>query len=235
MKDSVVMVTGGAGNIGRAVTREFLERGARVAVPIYKTDTVAVLDELQASYPDRLNTFALDLTTERGSQQAVQRVVEWAGRLDTVAHMVGGYSGGQRLADADISVWSRMMDLNLNSAWLIARASIPLMLQGGGGSMVFISARAARKGRRGHAAYAVSKSALLTLVEAIAEEYGGEGVRANAVLPGTVDTEANRRAMPDADHSAWTSAEEIARVIYFLASPAAAAVNGAAVPVFGRS
>src|SRR5690606_1850699 len=104
--------------------------------------------------------------------------------------------------------WDRMMDLNLKSAWLIARYAIPRMLESDGGSLVYVSSRAALHERAGQAAYAVSKSALLTLVEAISEEYRTQGIRPNAVLPGTIDTEANRSAMPDADHSTWTRPEE---------------------------
>lgn len=235
MTESVALVTGGAGNLGRAVTRTFLERGARVAVPIYKTDRADALDPLKEEFGDRLLPFALDLTTERGANAAVEQAVEWAGRLDTVVHLVGGWRGGARLAETPIDTWERMIDLNLKSAWLMAHAAIPMMVRGGGGSLVFVSSRAARRGRAGHAAYAVAKGGICTLVEAIAEEYGEEGIRANAVLPGTVDTEDNRRAMPDADQSRWTPPEEIARVILFLALRDSAAVNGASVPVYGRS
>jgi NAD(P)-dependent dehydrogenase (short-subunit alcohol dehydrogenase family) len=235
MNDRVVLVTGGAGNLGRAVTGAFLESGAQVAVPVYKTDQQGALDELQARHGDRLMSFALDLTTERGADAVVHQVLEWRGRLDSVVHLVGGYSGGARIADTPIAVWDRMIDLNLRSAWLVAHSAIPSMREAGGGSMVFVSARAALQQRTGHAAYAVAKSALITLVQSIAEEYGAEGLRANAVLPGTIDTEGNRSAMPNADHTRWTTPDEIARVILFLASDAAAAVNGAAVPVYGRS
>lgn len=235
MNDAVVLVTGGAGNVGRAVTRAFLDAGARVAVPFYKTDLPNALESLQSEFGDRLYGFALDLTTERGAQQAVRQVVEWGGRLDTVAHLVGGYLGGRRTAETEVEAWDRMMDLNLKSAWLVSRSAIPEMLERGSGSLVFVSARAARQIRSGQAAYAVAKSALLTLVETIAEEYRREGIRANAVLPGIIDTEANRRAMPDAEHEQWTRPEEIARVIRFLASAEASAVNGAAVPVYGQS
>lgn len=235
MKDSVVLVTGGAGNLGRAVTRAFLERGARVAVPFYKTDVPDALDSLRGEFTDRLHSFALDLTTERGAEQAVQQTVEWGGRIDSVAHLIGGYSGGPRLADTPTEVWDRMIDLNLKSAWLITRFTVPRMLERGSGSFVFVSSRSARRDRKGHAAYAVAKSALITLAEALYEEYGADGIRANAVLPGFIDTAANRRAMPDADHSRWTPPGEIASVIAMLASSDAAAVNGAAVPVYGRS
>lgn len=234
MTESTVIVTGGAGNIGQAVTRAFLSAGARVAVPFYKTDLPDALDALKSEFGgERLLSFALDLTTERGATAAIHEVVEWTGRLDAVAHMVGGYRGGANLADTAVEVWDRMMDLNLKSAFLVARAAIPEMIRTEGGSLVFVSSRAALHNRRGHAAYAVAKSALITLVEAIAEEYRDRGIRANAVLPNIVDTEDNRRAMPDAVGDAWTAPEEIARIILFLASGQATVVNGAAIPVHG--
>lgn len=235
MNDSVVLVTGGAGNVGQAVTRRFLEAGARVSVPFYKTDATTALDELSREHGERLHSFALDLTTERGAEQAIQRTVEWAGRIDGLVHLVGGYLGGTRVAETEIDAWDRMMDLNLKSAWLVARAALPVIVKSGGGSMVFVSSRAARSGRAKHAAYAVAKSALLTLVESIAEEYARDEIRANAVLLGTVDTPGNRRSDPDADTSLWTQPDEIARVIVFLASDDAAAINGACIPVYGRS
>ncbi len=235
MNDAVALVTGGAGNVGRAVTHAFLERGARVAVPLYRTDQPQTLEPLVEQYGDRLHRFALDLTTERGAEQAVKQVVEWAGRLDVVAHLVGGYSGGAKLGDTAVDAWDRMIDLNLKSAYLVAHFAIPEMLEHGGGSFVFVSSRAALRDRGGHGGYAVAKSALITLAAVIAEEYGEEGIRANAVLPGTIDTEANRQSMPRAKHDNWTSPEEIAEVIAFLASSASSAINGAAVPVYGKS
>ncbi|CAN5847345.1 SDR family NAD(P)-dependent oxidoreductase [soil metagenome] len=235
MTDAIVLITGGAGNIGRSVTRAFLEAGARVAVPVYKTDQADALDALRTEFQGRIHSFALDLTTERGTEAAIREVMEWGKRLDTVVHMIGGYTGGVKLADTPVAVWDRMIDLNLKSAWLMTRAAIPQMLQSGGGSFVFVSSRAALKGRSGHAPYAVSKAALITLAEALSEEYRAAGIRANAVLPGTVDTDDNRRAMPNADHESWTQPDEIARTILFLASPEASAISGAAIPVYGRS
>ena len=234
MSDPVVLVTGGAGNLGRAVTRTFLENGAKVAVPLYKTDTKESLDPLTQEFGKNLHTFLLDLTTERGADDAVKQVVEWGGRITAVAHLVGGYFGGA-LADTPVEGWDRMMDLNVKSAYLVARAAIPRMVSGGGGSLVFVSSRASREGRAGHPAYAVSKAALNVLVESIADEYRKQGIRANAVMPGTIDTETNRRAMPNADYSTWTPPEEIARVIHFLTTPAAATISGALVPVYGVS
>ncbi|MDQ3556132.1 MAG: SDR family oxidoreductase [Gemmatimonadota bacterium] len=232
--NSIVLVTGGAGNLGQAVTRVLLESGLRVAVPFYKTDAADALDALKPEWGERLFTFALDLTTERGARAAVEQTVEWGGRLDALCHLIGGYRGGSRVADTPMEVWDRMIDLNLRSAWLIARAALPEMVARGRGRLVFVGSRAVFHGRAGNAAYSVSKAGLGTLAAAIAEEYGTDGIRANLILPGTVDTADNRAAMPDADHSRWTPPEQIARVIHFLVSDASAPINGAAVPVHGR-
>lgn len=230
----VAFISGGAGNLGRAVTRAFLEAGWRIAVALHHTDARDALDALRREFPGRVQSFLLDLTTWRGAEAAIRETVEFGGRLDAAVHLMGGWAGGAKVADTDVELWERMMDLNLKSGYLVARASIPRMLDGGG-SLVFVSSRAAREKRSGMGAYAVAKAGLLVLAETIAEEYRERSVRANAVLPGTIDTPANRRAMPNADASKWTPPDEIARVILFLASPESAPVNGAAVPVYGRS
>lgn len=231
MNDSVVLITGGAGNVGREVTRAFLREGARVAVPVYKTDASNALDPLREEFGPRLFSFALDLTTERGAQEAVREVVEWGGRLAALVHLVGGYTGGRPLTDTAVEAWDRMMDLNLKSAWLTARFAIPVMLRQGGGSIVFVSSRGAFENRAGNVAYAVSKAALLTLAETVVEEFGDRGIRANVIVPSTVDTPANRRTMPDADRSRWTDPERIGSTILDLVAGRANAANGAAVPV----
>ncbi|HYH81982.1 MAG TPA: SDR family oxidoreductase [Longimicrobium sp.] len=231
----VAFISGGAGNLGRAVTAAFLDAGWRISVALHHTDRKDALDPLLKAHPGRVSTCMLDLATERGADSAIRQTVQWGGRLDAVIHLMGAYHGGAKVADTTQGVWDAMITVNLTSAFLLARAAIPRMLEGGGGALVFVSSRAAREKRSGNSAYAVAKSGLLVLAETIAEEYGDEGIRANAVLPGTIDTPANRQAMPDADASKWTPPDEIARVVLFLASPDAAPVNGAAVPVYGRS
>lgn len=234
--DFVALVPGGAGNLGRAVTRILLEGGARVAVPFYKTDAADALDPAKAEWGDRLHTFALDLTTERGAEAAIRQTVEWGGGLDAVCHLIGGFrGGGMRLAETPFELWERMLTLNLRSAWLVTHAAVPALVARGGGSVVYVGSRAAVQGHAGRAAYSVSKAALGTLAAAVAEEYAAERVRANVVLPGMVDTPDNRAAMPDADHTRWTPPEQIARVIHFLMSPVSEPINGTAIPVYGRS
>ena len=232
----VVLITGGAGNLGRAVSRAFLAAGWRAFIPLHQNDRKDALDALNAEFgAGRAHGALLDLTTERGAASAVQQAVEWGGGLDAAAHLMGGWSGGKRIPDTPGDLFQTMLQLNLTSAFLIARAAIPRMVERGGGSLVFVSSRSALERRSGNAAYAVAKAGLLVLAEAIAEEYGEAGVRANCVLPGTIDTPANRAGQPDADHSRWTPPQQIADAILFLASPAGMAVNGATLPVYGRS
>src|SRR5690606_37529161 len=116
-------------------------------VPFYKTDQVSALDDLRSEFGNRLYTFALDLTTERGAEQAVRQVVEWGGMLGTVVHLVGGFFGGLRLVDTPFEAWKRMIELNMTSSYLITRFAVPPLLESGGGSLVFVSSRAAFEGR----------------------------------------------------------------------------------------
>ena len=228
--DRVALITGGTGALGRACVDLFLEDGWRVAVPVHHS--AEGLRDAAERHGDRLTSFPADLTTAEGADGAVERTMAWGARLDAVVHTVGGYAGSGLLHEAPVDEWDRMMDINLRSAYLVARAALPPLSRDG--SLVFVSSRTALKARKGHAAYAVSKAALIALVEAIAEEQKGRA-RANVVLPGTIDTAANRATFEDAKSASWTPPEEIARVILFLASSASAPVSGAAVPVYGDS
>jgi NAD(P)-dependent dehydrogenase (short-subunit alcohol dehydrogenase family) len=223
----VTMVTGGAGNLGRAVTRAFLQAGHRVFVPLHKGDA-HTLDGLSHEFSGRVDTCFLDLTTERGAAAAVREAVDWGGRLDSVAHLVGGWSGGALVGDTPPDLWDHMMELNLRSAYLVARAALPVL--GDGGTILFVSSRAARERRARNGAYAVSKSALLTLTEVIAEEY--PALRSYAVLPDTLDTPANRASMPDADPASWTTPETVAARIVSLCSGDAPEPSGSAIPMY---
>src|SRR5690606_26935844 len=161
-------------------------------VPVYKSDQPSALDPLRDRYPEeRLFSFALDLTTERGAEQAIRQTLEWGGSLAGVAHMVGGYSGGTNVAETPMEVWARMVDLNMTSAYLVARFALPKLVDGGGGSLAFVSSRAAFEALAGRAAYAATKAGLVSFVKAIAEEYGPAGVRANVVIPDTLGTAAH--------------------------------------------
>ncbi len=223
-----VLISGASGGLGEAVTRAFLAAGCRVAgaARSWKPDRVLAGDFLP---------LAADLTATEGCESVVGAVLERWKRLDAAIHLMGGFAAGGPLQTTSEAVWDRMMSLNAKAAFLFFKAALPTMLEAGNGRLIAIGARAGAQPPAGLAAYAASKAALHAIVEALAAELISSGVTANAVLPSTIDTPANRAAMPDADHARWVPAESLASLLLYLASPAAAHVNGALIPVYGRS
>jgi NAD(P)-dependent dehydrogenase (short-subunit alcohol dehydrogenase family) len=230
MQNRVVMVTGGFGTLGRAVARAFESQGAKVAV----VDRSAIPPGDSSSASDRLLKLEnVDLTRYPDAITAVQRVTAYFGRLDVLVNIAGGFVW-QTLADGDPENWDRMYAINLKTAVMASKAALPALLESGAGRVINIGAGAAAKAGAGMGAYTASKSGVQRLTESLAEELKDRGVTVNAVLPGIIDTAQNRADMPKADHSRWVAPEAIADVILFIASDAARAVTGAAIPVFGR-
>jgi NAD(P)-dependent dehydrogenase (short-subunit alcohol dehydrogenase family) len=221
MDDSttVVIVTGAAGHLGRAVARHFAARGARLLL-------VDV---------ERLRLVGADQRDPLQAAAAVQQALPDWGRVDVLVNVAGGFQIGDVLNEADDAAWTRMHELNLRTTLNMCRAAVPAMLAGGrGGAVVNVGAYAALRAGARMAAYAASKAAVLRLTEALAAELRDDGVRVNCVLPTILDTPDNRAAMPQADASRWVAPDALAEVIGFLASDAARAVTGAALPVSGR-
>jgi len=228
MKDRVVVITGGQGNLGRSVAAAFAAAGARVAV----IDHGAVPET--AKDTDRfLSVGGIDLTQLAHAERAVQSIVSKFGGIDVLVNIAGGFRW-QTIADGDISGWDQMYNINLKTALTASKAALPNILKSSAGRVINIGAGAAAKAAAGMGAYAASKSGVLRLTESLSEEVKDRGVTVNAVLPGTIDTPQNRKEMPQADTSKWVRPEAIADVVVFLASDAARAITGAAVPVFGR-
>lgn len=226
------MVAGGAGALGRAVVAALLERGARVAVPFR---SAAAWESLR----DGLDAGAAlwggpaDLADPASADAFVDEATAWLGGLDGAAALAGAYAGSATLEAAPAREWDDMLRANLSTAYGLCRASLPHLL-GRGGSVVTVGSRLAEGGGAGATAYAVSKAAVVALTRVLALENRDRGVRFNCVMPGIIDTPANRAAMPGADASSWTPPEAIARVVVFLLSPESAAVTGAVVPVDGK-
>jgi NAD(P)-dependent dehydrogenase (short-subunit alcohol dehydrogenase family) len=220
-----VLVAGGTGFLGTAVVRELIRSGHDVVA----TCIVEAERERLASEPVKL--IEADLFDPDAAQAAVDSVED----LDAVVNLVGGFTDGPKLHETDPAEFSRLMQLNLTPAFLLARAAIPRLMERGGGAYVCVSARTALRPYPGGGAYSVAKASVLALVNALDVEYRREGVRCNAILPSVIDTPANREAQPDADHSKWVQPEEIANVVCFLVSGKSVVTSGAAVPVYGRA
>jgi len=224
-----VVVTGGTGALGRALVGLLLEKGARVAVPWRRPDEWKGL-LASAGGSGLLFGAQADLADPGGAKAFVDDAAARMGLVDGVALVAGGWAGGATFEAAPGDEWTRMLEGNLATAANTCRAALPHLLKQGG-SVVTVGSRPAETAGAGMAAYAVSKVAVSALTRVLALENRDRGVRFNCVLPGTIDTLANRRAMPGADPSRWTSPAAIARVMAFLLSPESAPTTGALVPV----
>jgi NAD(P)-dependent dehydrogenase (short-subunit alcohol dehydrogenase family) len=227
MTDKVALVTGANGGLGTHVTKALLDEGFTV---------VGLSPRIQQSDFDHPKFTALpaSLTSLEAAKKAVGSVLAHSGKIDVVAHLVGGFAGRKTIAETDDALWQHMFDANLNSTFHILRAIIPEMRKAGGGRIVAIGSRAAEDPGPTVGAYSASKAALVSLIKTVALENKDAGITANVILPGTMDTPANRKDMPGADVSQWVQPSSVASLIVWLASQAGKDVTGATIPVYGR-
>src|SRR5271154_3566018 len=231
----VVVVAGGTGGLGRAVSLAFLEEDAKVVVSYRKEEEFTALKKAAGAKAAALEGAVVDVTDERAAGEFVGGVLSRHGRVDALVNTVGGYAGGVKLWELETKVFDAMLSLNLRSGYALARAVVPAMLKQAHGSIVNVAAKAAFDHGAGASAYAASKAAAVAMMDSLAADVKGTGVRVNSILPSIIDTAVNRQAMPNADFATWPKPEEIAKVILFLSSDDAAVVHGAAVPVYGNS
>jgi NAD(P)-dependent dehydrogenase (short-subunit alcohol dehydrogenase family) len=226
MVGKVVLVTGANGGLGTYVTQAFLDAGATV---------IGTSRKIQQSDFNNRNFTALpaEISTHEGAKGLVDQVVKLCGKLDVLVHTVGGFAGGQSIAETDDATFQRMFELNLNSVFHILRASIPTLRQTGNGRIIAIGSRAALEPGAGVGAYSASKAAMVSLIRTAALENKDAGLTANVILPGTMDTPGNREAMPNADASKWVSPPRVASLIAWLAGNDGKDINGAVIPVYG--
>ncbi|KSU58780.1 MULTISPECIES: SDR family NAD(P)-dependent oxidoreductase [unclassified Gordonia (in: high G+C Gram-positive bacteria)] len=224
-----VIVSGGTGGLGSAVTRTLLDDGWRVVVP---GRTEAGLSRLPES--DRLVGVHADLFDEASVAEVVAIATSDASApVTAVVNLVGGFAMGERVDATPVDEFERLLRLNLRPLYLLSAAAIPRIIEAGGGSIVGVSAKAAFAPFSGAAGYITSKAAVWAFISALAAEYKSDGIRANAILPSVIDTPGNRASQPDSSRAGWVSPESIAQTISFLVSDASSAITGAQVPVPG--
>src|SRR5712675_2976117 len=228
MSERVVFITGAKGGLGSFITERFLATGAKV---VGASRSIS-----QQDFP--LPNFAalpVDFTKAATVTSAVNSVADRYGRLDILVHVVGAFAGGKSVAETDDATWEQMRDLNLTSAFYTLRAAIPHLRKSGTGRIVAIGSLTAVEPHAGLGAYVTFKAALAMLVRTVAVENRDAGVTANVVLPGTMDTPENRRAIPNADFSKWIQPSDVVNLVLWLADERAGHVTGTTVPIDGAS
>jgi len=232
MKDKVVVITGAAGNLGRAVAQAFSARGARLALVDLKAQALAAAFGAESEQ----QMFATaNLMKAEEADAAAQSVIARLGRIDALCNLAGGFRMGTPVHDTEAKTWDFLFGLNFHTVQHMAHAVVPQMIKQGSGKIVNIGAFSAQRGLAQMGAYIASKSAVIRITESMAAELRDKGINVNCVLPTIIDTPENRADMPDADPGKWVAPADLAEVIAFLASDAARAVHGAALPVTGLS
>jgi len=226
LKGKIVLITGAKGGLGTFVTNAFLEAGARV---FGVSRSIADSDFPHPNF----SAVAAELSDGDRARQVAEAVVNKAGRIDGLAHLVGAFAGGKSVAETDDATLDKMLDVNLRSAFHMVRAVLPIMRAQGSGRIVAIGSKAAVEPAPLAGVYAVSKAALVSLIHTVARENADVPVSANIVLPGTMDTPANRSAMPSADSSKWIHPGQVAQLLVHLISDQASQVSGAVIPIYG--
>ncbi len=226
LSGKIALVTGANGGLGTHVTRALLGCGATV---------VGLSPNIQQSAFDHpsFTAWPTKIFSGDSAKKAIAGIIAKFGKLDILAHLVGGFAGGKSIAETDDATFQRMFDMNLNSAFYLLRATIPHMRQAGSGRIIAIGSRAAEDPGPGVGAYSASKAALVSLIRTVAAENKNSGITANVLLPGTMDTPANRRDMPKADFATWIQPDSVASLITWLAGDSGKDVNGAVIPVYG--
>jgi NAD(P)-dependent dehydrogenase (short-subunit alcohol dehydrogenase family) len=234
LANKVVLVTGSVGNLGYATARAVQKGGAKTVLVDRSEERLKEHFPEIANSPDHFLAGGVDLTSAESLARVVESACKRFDRIDALVNTVGGWRGGKPVHEADLADWDFLFGVNLRTTLLCCRAVIPQMLRKGGGKIVNVASHDALAGGAGYAAYSASKSGVLRLTESLAAELKDSNINANCIMPGTIDTPQNRKAMPNADFRKWVPPEAIAEVILFLISDASRAVNGAAIPVYGK-
>lgn len=226
MKDKVVFITGANGGLGTSVTNAFLRRGAHVIG--------ASLRIKAADFPQpNFEAMTLDFSKLEEIKRGVAEIVGRYGRLDVLVHVLGGFAGGPPVAETTDEMWEQMQKINLTAAFQVFRETIPHLRKSSSGRLIAIGSLTAAQAHANLGAYVTFKAALAMLVQTVALENADAGLTANVILPGTMDTPANRKSMPGADFSKWAKTDDVADLVLSLAEEHARHLTGLAIPIEG--
>ncbi len=232
MYEQTVMVTGAAGNLGRAVAENFAASGANL---VLLDRDAAQLENVFGEPGVKRLYVAGNLLEPAPAADAVKAALARFGRVDVLCNLAGGFRMGDSVHETSDATWDFLYDLNTRTLLNMVRAVVPHMLERGSGKIVNVGAFAAQHGVAKMGAYCAAKSSVIRLTEAMSAELREKNINVNCVLPTIIDTPQNRADMPQQDPAKWVSTDDLAAVIAFLASDAARAVHGAALPVTGIS
>jgi len=234
LQNKVAIVTGAVGNLGTATANLFQQAGAKTVLVDRSQDRVREAFKDIADADNHLLAGGIDLSDAASLGKLIEQTLGKFGRVDALVNTVGGYRGGKPVHEAELADWDFLFNINVRTTLLCCRAVIPQMLRQNRGKIINVASRDGLSGSAEYAAYSASKSAVLRLTESLAAELKTSSINVNCIMPGTIDTPQNRAAVPNGDFSKWVEPAAIAEVILFLASDASRAVNGAALPVFGK-
>lgn len=235
LKDRVAIISGGTGALGRSVSEHFLANGAKVAVPYIIDAEVPLFNDRVGKHADSAWLSKVDVGDEKQVAKFAEETASRFGKADILINLVGGFWGFKTVAETTLDEWQAMFDINLKPTFLLCRAIVPIMQKNKFGRIVSVSSRTGLTGAGEFAAYAVTKGAIKTFTASLAEEVLADNILVNAIAPSTIDTEANRKAMPKAKHENWVKPEDIARTLAFLCSEQNQVTSGAVIPVYGRA
>ena len=232
LSQATVMITGAAGNLGRGLAHAFADQGANLVLVDRQRES---LDKTYGTEDGKRLFAVANLLEQAQVDAAVASAVARFGRIDVLCNIAGGFRMGEAVHETTDANWNFLFDINARTLMHAARAVVPKMLAQGGGKIVNIGAFAAQKGAAQMGPYIASKSSVIRLTESMAAELREKNINVNCLMPTTIDTPENRKAMPDADPSRWVPVADLAATIVFLSSDAARSIHGAAIPITGLS
>lgn len=229
----VAIITGATGASGPAVTRAFTAASAVVVVPYRDEAAFARLQAEPGEHAARLEGQQADITHESQVSRFVEAILSRHGRIDFLVNMAGGFAGGA-FTNTSIDLWDRMFRMNLRTALLMTHAVLPHLLDRDEGRVITFGSRHALEPTANASAYTAAKAAVIAMTQSVAREIRTSGVTINCIAPNTINTEANREAMPKGNPARWVQPGQLASLILYLCSDEASAINGAVIPISGQ-